>query len=86
VGPFLLGVGELLKLGRVLGLFEVERAEAEPPAAVRERIEALVRERDEARRRRDYATADALRRALHVLGVRTEDTPEGTRWTWAPDE
>jgi cysteinyl-tRNA synthetase len=36
--------------------------------------------RQEARRRRDFAAADAARARLLALGVVLEDTPRGTRW------
>ena len=45
-----------------------------------EHIEALVRQRQEARRQSDFARADALREALELLDIAIEDTPEGTRW------
>jgi cysteinyl-tRNA synthetase len=38
-----------------------------------------VRRRDEARARRDWATADAIRRELEGQGWVVEDTPRGTR-------
>ncbi|MBI2554412.1 MAG: cysteine--tRNA ligase [Candidatus Rokubacteria bacterium] len=84
-GAFLLGVGELLSLGRVLGLFE-ETSPSSPPMdpALREKIEALVRARAEARQRRDWARADRLREELAQLGVTVEDGPEGTTWKWKP--
>jgi cysteinyl-tRNA synthetase len=37
-------------------------------------------ERQEARRRREFARADAARGRLLALGVVLEDTPKGTRW------
>ncbi|HVT59249.1 MAG TPA: cysteine--tRNA ligase [Thermoanaerobaculia bacterium] len=45
-----------------------------------EEIAKLVRERDEARKRRDFAAADRLRVALAERGVVVEDTPQGARW------
>jgi len=43
-------------------------------------IDALVRERDEARGARDFARADALRDELTARGITLEDTPSGTVW------
>ena len=42
--------------------------------------QALFDERQEARRRRDFARADGARARLEALGVVLEDTPKGTRW------
>jgi cysteinyl-tRNA synthetase len=43
-------------------------------------IDALVRERDDARAARDIARADALRDELTGRGIKLEDTPTGTIW------
>ena len=44
------------------------------------RIDALVRERDEARASKDWARADELRDQLREEGIVLEDSREGTRW------
>jgi cysteinyl-tRNA synthetase len=46
---------------------------------VPEDIQVLVRERDEARRAKDYARSDAIRDRLTELGWEAMDTPEGTK-------
>jgi len=43
-------------------------------------IESLVKEREGARQRRDFAAADRLRAELAARGVVVEDTPQGARW------
>jgi cysteinyl-tRNA synthetase len=77
------GVGVLIDLGQVLGLsmrgHHSARAQQFEPER-RAHIDALVNERDEARRRRDWARADALRAELDALGVALEDTPTKTQW------
>lgn len=50
------------------------------PWAPGEEIEKLIAEREEARRAKDYARADAVRDKLSALGVVLEDTREGVRW------
>ena len=43
-------------------------------------IEALIEERLDARRRKDFARSDAIRNDLLARGIVLEDTPQGTRW------
>ena len=45
-----------------------------------EQIEMLVRQRNEARRNRNFALSDQIRQQLFDRGVVIEDTREGTRW------
>jgi cysteinyl-tRNA synthetase len=76
-------VEALWDLSRVLGFrprgHELAPAGPEPPGALAA-IERLVREREEARRSRDWARADAIRAQLEAQGVTLEDSPAGTRW------
>ena len=46
-----------------------------------DKIDALVKERDEARKNKDWARSDEIRDQLKDLGVTIQDTPQGTRWT-----
>src|SRR5215831_20842637 len=48
--------------------------------AVGSLVQLALRQRDAARARRDYATADAIRDGLDEIGIQVEDTPEGPRW------
>jgi cysteinyl-tRNA synthetase len=43
-------------------------------------VKLTLQQRDAARARRDYATADAIRDGLDEVGIAVEDTPEGPRW------
>jgi cysteinyl-tRNA synthetase len=58
---------------RVLGIVD------EDGAAVDADVEHLAREREQARKRRDFATADRLRSEIAALGYVIEDTPRGPR-------
>ncbi|HEV8441620.1 MAG TPA: cysteine--tRNA ligase [Methylomirabilota bacterium] len=80
-GPFLLGVGDLVALARVIGLLQAPgRERARVDQALKAWIESLVAQRGEARRRRDFQEADRLREELARLGVALEDTSQGTNW------
>jgi cysteinyl-tRNA synthetase len=66
----------------VLGVIGLAHANAlDVDHEFRERVEALLRQRQDARGRRDFAAADAIRDQLLDSGVRIEDTPSGPRWT-----
>ncbi|MBI1845681.1 MAG: cysteine--tRNA ligase [Candidatus Rokubacteria bacterium] len=79
VQPFVEGVSVLVALANALGLLERTPAGAEGPADVRARVGTLVRERDQARKRRDFTRGDALRAEIDRLGWSVEDTPSGPR-------
>jgi cysteinyl-tRNA synthetase len=57
--------------------FKASRAGDGPSDA---EIEAAIAERAAARKAKDFATADRVRKALLEQGVELEDTPAGTRW------
>jgi cysteinyl-tRNA synthetase len=58
---------------RVLGLLDEEET------AIDSEVERLAQEREQARKRRDFATADRLRAQITALGYVIEDTPRGPR-------
>ncbi len=68
----------LRECGMTLGLFL--QGTQEEPASTLQRIRAQVAERDEARRRKAFVRADAIRQALLGEGVRLTDTANGTFW------
>ncbi len=61
---------------RVLGLKLLEGADGELPAE----LQALLERREMARKEKDFAASDALRKQLAEKGVIVEDTPSGQRW------
>jgi cysteinyl-tRNA synthetase len=48
-----------------------------------EAIEALIEQRNQAKKAKDYAQADVIRDELLAQGIVLEDGPEGTRWKQA---
>ncbi len=82
------GSTTLKELAGVLGLFQTE-----PPEATGAQnsqlggvLDLLVNVRTSARKAKDFATGDAIRRGLAERGVTLEDRPDGTQWTIAQAE
>ena len=78
---------EFRQLGTVLGLFQLDEWEhgVKPETGqlelTGEEIEAKLSERNEARKRKDFAKADEIRKSLAAQGIIIEDKPDGTsRW------
>jgi cysteinyl-tRNA synthetase len=70
----------LLRWDKVLGLDldrEIAVKRAFPSAA-----QELIDQREKARLKKDYSTADRLRHKLLSLGIEVEDTPEGPKPRW----
>jgi cysteinyl-tRNA synthetase len=63
--------------GEVLGLFQTAGPETGRFDAA---MDLVVQLREEARKRKDFATADRIRDALAALGIVLEDTRDGVRW------
>ena len=66
----------ILDFDRILGLnLEEALKEEEIP----EEIEKLIKKREEARKRKDWKTADEIREKIKSLGYTLEDTPKGVK-------
>jgi cysteinyl-tRNA synthetase len=64
----------------VNGVLDIVPGEPEVDAGLAEWVEGRLTARREARARRDFAAADAIRGELDGKGIAIEDTPQGTRW------
>ena len=71
---------QLRALGGLLGLLQRDPAAYFQGGLDAAAIEAMIRAREEARKRRDFAEADRIRHSLLERGVLLEDNPAGTRW------
>lgn len=76
---------ELRKLARVLGLLEQDpevflQSGAQTDDDEVAKIEALIKQRNDARSSKDWALADSARDQLNELGIVLEDGPQGTTW------
>jgi cysteinyl-tRNA synthetase len=64
----------------VNGVLDIVPEEPEVDDALSGWVEERLAARREARARRDFAAADAIRGELDGKGIAIEDTPQGTRW------
>ncbi len=65
----------IIELGNVLGLLKnIQKASLD------EEIEALIEERTQARKNKNWALADKIRDDLKERGIVLEDTPDGVKW------
>lgn len=74
-------LGEVELMLRVLGLDSVISESGDIDQVIDALVQALISEREAARARKDFATADALRDKLIAAGLNIEDTPTGVRWS-----
>jgi len=80
---------EVRAMAAVLGVDPLDAhwqgGDAGGDARLRTALDILVRAeldaRSQARKERDFGTADAIRNRLAAAGVAVEDTPDGARWT-----
>jgi len=64
----------IINFDQILGVLEHKKCELNPD------LMQLIKERDEARKNRDWNLADKIRNRLFREGIIVEDTPSGTRW------
>jgi len=66
--------GLMMDFDRVLGILEHEKG------VLPKEAEELIRRREEARKAKDWKTADRIREELRAMGITIEDTSQGVRW------
>jgi cysteinyl-tRNA synthetase len=70
----------LRELTGVLGLRLAEKKGSSEQEA---QVNALIAERNEARKQKQWARSDQIREQLKEMGVTIEDSKEGTKWRWS---
>lgn len=66
----------LASYDKVLGVLSIQTSKQELPSEARE----LIKRREEARKDKDWKTADTIRQQLKSMGIIIEDTAQGMRW------
>ncbi|HST02963.1 MAG TPA: DALR domain-containing protein, partial [Usitatibacter sp.] len=73
------GLSALLKaLGGTIGLLQTDPEQFLKGASVEIDVQALIDERNAARRNKDYKRSDEIRKQLDAAGITLEDKPNGT--------
>ena len=78
------GVTVFREMGGVMGLFRQPPARKQPGGnneLVGKLMGLFIELRAESRKKKDFATADQIRKRLAEIGVTLEDRPGGTEWT-----
>jgi cysteinyl-tRNA synthetase len=77
--------GKLIAIGNLMGILQQDPAAwlgygQDVQGISAAEIDALVAKRQDAKKAKDFATADAIRRDLDAKGIVIEDTPQGPVW------
>ncbi len=82
VEAFQTAVRQFKELANILGVFRrpVEKPSGADDTLVKQLIDLLVEVRSDARKKKDFETADKIRDRLGQLNIVLEDRPDGTVW------
>ncbi len=70
-------------LRELTNVFGLRLQEKQGSSDMEAQVNALIAERDEARKQKQWALSDQIRDKLKELGVTIEDSKEGTKWRWS---
>ena len=70
---------DLLLIGRLMGILE-DRSYNQISSEFKDKVDNLIEDRSNAKKKRDFELADKIRSELIDLGVEINDSPEGTTW------
>ncbi len=70
-------------LRELTGVFGLRLQEKKGSSEQEAQVNALIAERNEARKQKQWALSDQIRDKLKSLGVTIEDSKEGTTWRWS---
>jgi len=70
-------------LRELTGVLGLQLKEKTGSSDVEAQVNALIAERNEARKQKQWALSDQLRDKLKELGVTIEDSKDGTKWRWS---
>ena len=69
----------LLLIGKLMGILE-DRSYNQISSEFKDKVDNLIEDRSNAKKKRDFELADKIRSELIDLGIEINDSPEGTTW------
>ena len=69
----------LLLIGKVMGILE-DQSYNQISGEFKDKVDSLIEDRSDAKKKRDFELADKIRSELIELGIEINDSPEGTTW------
>jgi cysteinyl-tRNA synthetase len=70
-------------LRELTGVFGLQLKEKTGSSEMEAQVNALIAERSEARKQKQWARSDQIRDQLKEMGVTIEDSKDGTKWRWS---
>ena len=69
----------LLLIGKLMGILE-DKSYNQISSEFKDKVDNLIKDRSNAKKKRDFELADKIRSELIDLGIEINDSPEGTTW------